>query len=83
VDLGGREAVADPPHVPLLGLPAKLVTSAYHLDAVLGAAHRLRVVGDWVLGALTGHGHVALGLVPDAASTISEAERSRGSAKSR
>jgi hypothetical protein len=36
-----------------------------------------------VLGALTGHGHVALGLVPDAASTISEAERSRGSAKSR
>ena len=51
------------------------MTTAYHLYAVPGAANRLRVAGDWLLGALTGHGHVALGLVPDRASTISEAER--------
>jgi NADH:ubiquinone reductase (H+-translocating) len=75
VDLGGREAVADPLHVPLVGLPAKLVTSAYHLYAVPGAANRLRVASDWLVGALTGHSHVALGLVPDDASAISAAER--------
>jgi NADH dehydrogenase len=75
VDLGGREAVADPLHVPLVGRPAKLVTSAYHLYAVPGAANRTRVAGDWLLGALTRHRHVALGLVPDGAATISKAER--------
>lgn len=75
VDLGGRQAVADPMHVSLHGLPAKLVTSAYHLYAVPGAANRLRVAGDWLLGTLTGHRHVALGLVPNGASTIPAAEQ--------
>ncbi|MGQ0575794.1 MAG: NAD(P)/FAD-dependent oxidoreductase [Pseudonocardia sp.] len=75
VDLGGHEAVADPLHVVLSGLPAKLVTSAYHLYAVPGAANRLRVAGDWLLGGLTGHKHVALGLVPEGASRIAAAEQ--------
>jgi hypothetical protein len=51
------------------------VTSAYHLYAIPGIANRVRVVGDWLLGALTGHRHVALGLVPDGASTIGAAGR--------
>lgn len=75
VDLGGRQAVADPLHLPLVGLPAKLVTSAYHLFAVPGAANRARVAGDWILAALVGRRRVALGLVAEEASTISAAER--------
>lgn len=75
VDLGGRQAVADPLHVALHGLPAKLVTSAYHLYAVPGAANRLRVAGDWLLGTLTGHRHVSLGLLPPTAATIPTAEQ--------
>lgn len=75
VDLGGREAVADPLHVSLHGVPAKLVTSAYHLYAVPGAANRLRVAGGWLLSSLTGHRHVSLGLVTDGASTIGVAEQ--------
>jgi NADH dehydrogenase len=51
-DLGGPDAVANPLGIPLTGVPAKIVTRGYHLLSVPGAANRLRLVTDWVLGAL-------------------------------
>ena len=36
VELGGRDAAANPLHVPLAGLPAKAVTRGYHLAADAG-----------------------------------------------
>jgi NADH dehydrogenase len=65
-DLGGRDAVANPVGVPLTGLPAKVVTRAYHLIAVPGAANRLRLLTDWTLGALLPPQSVRLsGIRPD------------------
>ena len=40
VDLGGYQAAADPLRVPLSGLPAKIVTRAYHLYALPGNRSR-------------------------------------------
>ncbi|MFD0822413.1 NAD(P)/FAD-dependent oxidoreductase, partial [Micromonospora zhanjiangensis] len=51
VDLGGRDAAANPLHVPLAGLPAKAVTRGYHLFAMPG--NRARVGADWLLDATT------------------------------
>jgi len=51
VDLGGLSAAANPLHIPLSGLPANVVTRAYHLSAMSG--NRLRVVTDWTLNTLT------------------------------
>jgi NADH dehydrogenase len=61
VDLGGRDAAADPLHVPLSGLPAKVVTRGYHLLAMPG--NRLRTATDWVLDAVQPRQTVQLGLV--------------------
>jgi NADH dehydrogenase len=61
VDLGGKEAAANPLHIPLSGLPAKLVTRGYHLMAMPG--NRIRTVADWVLDAALGRQSVQLGLV--------------------
>ena len=65
-DLGGRDAVANPLGIPLTGLPAKIVTRGYHLLAVPGAANRVRLVVDWLLGALLPPQSVRLsGIRPD------------------
>jgi NADH dehydrogenase len=61
VDLGGRDAAANPLHVALSGLPAKAVTRAYHLLAMPG--NRLRTAVDWVLDAALPRQRVQLGLV--------------------
>lgn len=61
VELGGRDAAADPLHVPLSGLPATVVTRGYHLLAMPG--NRLRVLVDWLLGALLPRQDVQLGMV--------------------
>jgi NADH dehydrogenase len=61
VDLGGREAAANPLHIPLSGLPAKTVTRGYHLMAMPG--NRIRTVTDWVLDTALGRQTVQLGLV--------------------
>jgi NADH:quinone reductase (non-electrogenic) len=61
VDLGARQAAANPMHVPLSGLPAKLVTRAYHLFSMPG--NRVRAATDWALEATTGRQTVQLGLV--------------------
>ncbi|MDQ2584178.1 hypothetical protein CKY47_09325 [Saccharothrix yanglingensis] len=73
VDLGGGQAVADPLHVPLTGLPAKAVAKGYHLIAMPG--NRLRVAVDWLTD-LPGRRQVGrFGLVPEAGVRLGDAER--------
>ena len=45
VELGGRDAAANPLHVPLAGLPAKAVTRGYHLTAMPGNRSARRPTG--------------------------------------
>lgn len=61
VDLGAGKAAANPLHIPLSGLPAKVATRGYHLAAM--PANRLRVAADWALEAATTRPRVQLGLV--------------------
>jgi NADH dehydrogenase len=61
VDLGAGAAAANPLHIPLSGMPAKIVTRAYHLMAMPG--NRVRTAVDWILDRLTGRQTVQLGLV--------------------
>jgi NADH dehydrogenase len=61
VELGGRDAAANPLKVPLAGLPAKAVTRGYHLFAMPG--NRVRTVADWLLDAVLPRQTVQLGLV--------------------
>jgi NADH dehydrogenase len=62
VDLGGRQAAANPLHVPLSGLPARAVTRGYHLTTL--PANRFRTVADWLFTAVGSRPAVQLGLVP-------------------
>ena len=61
VDLGGYQAAADPLRVPLSGLPAKIVTRAYHLYALPG--NRSRIATDWTINTFMPPRAVQLGLV--------------------
>ena len=65
VDLGGKDAAANPLRVPVSGLPAKIVARAYHLMAMPG--NRVRTAADWLLDATLGRQSVQLGLVRSAA----------------
>jgi NADH dehydrogenase len=65
VDLGGMQAAADPLHIPLSGLVAKVVTRGYHLAAMPG--NRIRTAADWFFDAVLGRQSVQLGLVRSAA----------------
>jgi NADH dehydrogenase len=69
-DLGRTAAVAKPLGVPLTGLPAKVVTKAYHLYALPGAANRLRVAADWALNVVSRPIAAQLGLVDPAAARL-------------
>lgn len=73
VDLAGLQAVADPLHVPLSGLPAKIVTRAYHLLAM--PANRLRVALDWTADLLARRQMVHFGLVPAEGISLADADR--------
>jgi NADH:quinone reductase (non-electrogenic) len=64
-DLGGWKAVATPLGIPMSGLPAKVLTKAYHLHALPTMTNRLRVLADWTLGMLTPDEDVRLGPVYD------------------
>jgi len=64
VDLGGRDAAANPLKVPMAGLLAKIVTRGYHLLMI--PANRARVSADWALDAALSRQSVRLGLVPAA-----------------
>jgi NADH dehydrogenase len=61
VDLGGRQAAANPVGVPLAGLPAKAVTRGYHLLSLPG--NRTRTAADWLLDAVLPRQTAQLGLV--------------------
>ncbi len=61
VDLGGRDAVANPLGVPLSGPAAKVVTRGYHLFSIPG--NRVRVGADWLLDAVLPRQAVQTGLV--------------------
>jgi NADH dehydrogenase len=62
VDLGGFQSAANPLHVPLSGLPAKVVTRAYHLYSMPG--NRTRTAADWAINTVMPPRGVQLGLVP-------------------
>jgi NADH:ubiquinone reductase (H+-translocating) len=72
VDLGGWQAVANPLRVPLSGVPAKVVTRAYHLWSL--PHNRLRVATDWVTDIVEHRQFVRLGLVsgPEARLPVAE-----------
>ena len=61
VDLGGRQAAANPLHVPLSGLAAKVVTRGYHLYSLPG--NRTRTAADWAINTVMPPRAVQLGLV--------------------
>ena len=61
VDLGGRDAAANPLHVPLRGALARAVTTGYHLYAMPG--NRLRTAVEWALDRVLSRQRVQLGLV--------------------
>ncbi|GAA2667255.1 MULTISPECIES: NAD(P)/FAD-dependent oxidoreductase [Actinosynnema] len=73
VDLAGMDAVADPLHVPLRGVPAKLVARGYHLLAMPG--NRVRVAAEWIADLLSGRQVVQFGLVPREGVRLSDADR--------
>ncbi|WP_431896775.1 NAD(P)/FAD-dependent oxidoreductase [Nonomuraea sp. bgisy101] len=50
VDLGGRQAAADPLGIPLSGIAAKAATRAYRLFTI--PANRMAIVNDWLVNAL-------------------------------
>jgi len=65
VDLGGREAAANPLGATLTGLPALAVTRGYHLAAL--PANRARTAAAWLFAATGGRPDTQLGLVPGTA----------------
>ena len=75
VELGGRDAAANPLHVPLAGLPAKAVTRGYHLTAMPG--NRVRTAADWLLDAVLPRQTVQLGLVRSTAVPLETAAPER------
>jgi NADH:ubiquinone reductase (H+-translocating) len=75
VELGGKDAAANPLHVPLSGLPAKAVTRGYHLTAMPG--NRVRTAADWLLDAVLPRQTVQLGLVRGAAVPLETAAPER------
>jgi NADH dehydrogenase len=62
VDLGGRDAAANPFKLSLGGLTAKAVTRGYHLWTIPG--NRARIGADWLLDAALTRQGVQFGLVP-------------------
>lgn len=72
VDLGGWQAVANPLHIPISGITAKIITRGYHLYAL--PANRLRVATDWFNDIADHRQFVQLGLIADEDSTLAAAE---------
>jgi NADH dehydrogenase len=64
VDLGGTQAAADPLHIPLAGLPAKVVTRGYHLLSMPG--NRLRIATDWLFDAVLRRQTTQINVIPAA-----------------
>ncbi|TQN32133.1 NADH dehydrogenase [Haloactinospora alba] len=77
VDLGGRDAVARPLGYDLSGLPAFVVTRAYHLWDVPSVPARARVLANWTIRALTGGEVSRLGFTQGKPSTFVDSEAHR------
>jgi NADH dehydrogenase len=78
-DLGRTAAVARPLGLSLTGLPAKVVTKAYHLYALPTAGNRLRVAADWAVNTVSRPIAAQLGLVDPTAGRLGRAETGRRS----
>jgi NADH dehydrogenase len=65
VDLGPRHAVANPLGMQLSGLPAKVVTRAYHLYAIPRAVNRWAVSLAYLTDAVFDRSVVSIGLASD------------------
>jgi NADH dehydrogenase len=78
-DLGRTAAVARPLGLSLTGLPAKVVTKAYHLYALPTPGNRLRVAADWAVNTVSRPIAAQLGLVDPAAGKLGAAETGRTS----
>ena len=63
VDLGGRDAAANPLGLRITGLPAKWLTLGYHLKALPTLNNKVRVASDWLLSGLLGDQVVRVGFV--------------------
>jgi NADH dehydrogenase len=74
VDLGGRDAVANPFGLILHGLPAVAITRAYHAYALNNGSNRARVLSDWALDLAVPHQIVQLGFARGPRPTIASAE---------
>jgi NADH:ubiquinone reductase (H+-translocating) len=74
VDLGGPDAAATPLGRPLRGRLAKVVTRGYHLYALPTARRRIRVGLDWALAAGHAPDDVSLGMMPERAALVTQAE---------
>ncbi|MCM3924915.1 FAD-dependent oxidoreductase [Frankia sp. AiPs1] len=75
VDLGGRDAVANPLGLTLHGLPAAVVTRAYHAYALNNGSNRVRVLTDWALDLVIPHQIVQLGFADGRPPTIDATEQ--------
>ncbi|EIV91212.1 NAD(P)/FAD-dependent oxidoreductase [Frankia sp. QA3] len=75
VDLGGRDAVANPLGLTLHGLPAAVVTRAYHAYALNNGSNRARVLTDWALDLVIPHQIVQLGFADGWRPTIAATEQ--------
>jgi NADH dehydrogenase len=60
VDLGGRDAAANPLGLRITGLPAKWLTQGYHLKALPTVNNKFRVANDWLLSGLLGEQAVCI-----------------------
>jgi NADH dehydrogenase len=78
-DLGRTAAVARPLGLSLTGLPAKVVTKAYHLYALPTPGNRLRVAADWAVNTVSRPIAAQLGLVDPTAGRLGAAETGRRS----
>lgn len=74
VDLGRGEAVATPFGLPLSGRAAKVIAGGYHLAALPGAANRVGVGVDWLLGVAAPRPLVSFGLVDARRASLEQSE---------
>ncbi len=75
VDLGGRDAVAKPLGIDLAGVPAQVVTRAYHLWALRAPDAVARVAANWALHGVGGVNAVRLGFLTGSSGRLSEFEQ--------
>jgi NADH dehydrogenase len=75
VDLGGRDAVAEPLGIPTRGLLALGVTRGYHLLAMRTGVAKARVAANWLLNASAGDDFVRTGFLANQPVTLRDLEK--------